>query len=60
MELDGVDDYISTSNILDPESGITVLLSVPGGRPGQTILSQSDKMGTGEVWLGTDTTTGLD
>ncbi len=59
MELDGVDDYLSTSNILDPGAGaFTVLLWVRGGRPGQTILSQSDKTGTGEVWLGTDAATG--
>ncbi len=59
LELDGLDDYISTSNILDPGAGaFTVLLWVRGGRPGQTILSQSDKTGTGEVWLGTDTATG--
>jgi lysophospholipase L1-like esterase len=59
LELDGVDDYLSTGDILDPGAGaFTVLLWVRGGRPGQTILSQSDKTGTGEVWLGTDAANG--
>jgi len=59
VELDGIDDYVTTSNILNPADGpFTVFVWVKGGRPGQTILSQSNKMGTGEVWLGTDATTG--
>jgi hypothetical protein len=58
--LDGVDDYVSTGNILNPGDGpFTVFVWVKGGRPGQTILSQSHKTGTGEVWLGTDALTGL-
>jgi lysophospholipase L1-like esterase len=59
MELDGTDGYVSTGNILNPGGGaFTVFVWVKGGRPGQTILSQSNKAGTGEVWLGTDVLTG--
>ena len=59
MELDGVDDYISTGNVLNPGDGpFTVFVWVKGGWPGQVILSQSNKTGTGEVWLGTDALTG--
>jgi acyl-CoA thioesterase I len=59
VKLDGADDYISTGNILNPGDGaFTVFVWVKGGRPGQAILSQSNKNGTGEVWLGTDAVTG--
>ena len=59
MELDGTDDYVSVGNILNPGGGaFTVFMWVKGGRPGQAILSQSNKTGTGEVWLGTDVLTG--
>ena len=53
MELDGLDDYVSVGNILNPGDGaFTVFVWTKRGRPGQTILSQSDKTGSGEVWLG--------
>ncbi len=59
ISLDGIDDYVSTGTILNAGSGpFTVFIWVKGGRPGQTILSQSNKTGTGEVWLGTDAATG--
>lgn len=59
MELDGLDDYVSVGNVLNPSDGaFTVFVWVKGGRPGQTVLSQSNKTGTGEVWLGTDASTG--
>ena len=59
LSLDGVDDYVSTGAALNPGAGpFTVFVWIKGGRPGQTILSQSNKTGAGEVWLGTDATTG--
>jgi len=59
INLDGIDDYVTTGTILNPGVGpFTVFVWVKGGRPGQTILSQSNKTGTGEVWLGTDAVTG--
>jgi acyl-CoA thioesterase-1 len=59
VELDGVDDYISAGVVLNPSDGaFSVFLWVKGGRPGQAILSQSNKSGAGEVWLGTDAVSG--
>ena len=60
IELDGLDDYISTDHVLNPSDGpFTVFLWIKGGQPGQTILAQSSLAGSsGEVWLGTDTSTG--
>ncbi|MEN6426837.1 MAG: GDSL-type esterase/lipase family protein [Phycisphaerales bacterium] len=59
IELDGVDDYIRTGNVLNPATTpFTVFAWVKGGLPGQTILSQSNQPGPGEVWLGTDASTG--
>jgi acyl-CoA thioesterase-1 len=59
ISLDGVDDYVSAGAPLNPGAGpFTAFVWVKGGQPGQTILSQSNKTGTGEVWLGTDAVTG--
>jgi acyl-CoA thioesterase-1 len=59
VELDGVDDCIRTGNVLNPLDGpFTVVAWVKGGQPGQAILSQSNQPGPGEVWLGTDASTG--
>ena len=59
LDCDGMDDYVSTGAPLNPGAGpFTVFIWVKGGRPGQTILSQSNKTGTGEVWLGTDAAAG--
>lgn len=55
LELDGIDDYISTDPIVNPADGpFTVFLWVKGGQPGQVILSQSGLSGPAEVWLGTN------
>ncbi|MCL5281276.1 MAG: GDSL-type esterase/lipase family protein [Planctomycetes bacterium] len=59
LSFDGVDDYVGTPVILNPGAGpFSVFVWVKGDRPGQAILSQSNKTGTGEVWLGTDAATG--
>jgi hypothetical protein len=59
LELDGVDDYISTGNILNPADGpFTVFAWVKSEQPGRAILSQSDQSITSQSWLGTDTATG--
>jgi acyl-CoA thioesterase-1 len=59
LSFDGVDDYVSAGAPLNPGAGpFTVFVWVKGGRPGQVIFSQSNKTGTGEVWLGTDAATG--
>jgi hypothetical protein len=59
IELDGIDDYLRTGNVLNPAAGpFTVFAWIKGGRPGQVILSQVAQPGAGEVWLGTDASTG--
>ncbi len=59
LGFDGVDDYVSAGAPLNPGAGpFTLFIWVKGGRPGQVILSQSNKAGTGEVWLGTEAATG--
>ncbi|MFC1634853.1 S8 family serine peptidase [Planctomycetota bacterium] len=55
LQLDGVDDYISTPVILDPSAGdFSVFLWIKGGVPGQTIVSQEG----GVSWLMADPTDG--
>ena len=51
IQLDGVDDYIIASQVVNPTDGpFSIFTWVKGGAPGQTILSQ---MGAGN-WLCTD------
>ncbi len=51
IQLDGVDDFITTMPVLNPSVGpFSVLAWVKGGVPGQTVISQVD----GTDWLGTD------
>jgi Tol biopolymer transport system component len=48
LQLDGVDDYVSTEKILNPATGpFSVFAWVKGGGPGQVILSQA----SGANWL---------
>ena len=59
LELDGLDDYVNTEFILNPEDGpFTVFLWVKGGRPGEVILSQTDTSGYSGIWLGADSVSG--
>jgi lysophospholipase L1-like esterase len=54
VQLDGVDDYVSTPFILNPAAGaFSVFAWVKGGAPGQVIISQTGGTGTGAMWLGT-------
>ena len=58
-EINNPVNYISAGVVLNPSDGaFSVFLWVKGGRPGQAILSQSNKSGAGEVWLGTDAVSG--
>jgi len=58
LELDGVDDYVSTGTLLRPSDGpFTVFAWVRGGAPGQVILSQANADGP-VAWLGLDAATG--
>jgi len=59
LQLDGIDDYISTGFILDPAEGaFSVFAWVKGGAAGQVIISQTDGTGTGETWIGAETSDG--
>jgi len=59
LQLDGIDDYISTDFVLDPaDSAISVFAWIKGGAAGQAIISQTDGTGTGETWLGTESPDG--
>jgi hypothetical protein len=55
LQLDGVDDYVSTAFVLDPAAGpFSVFVWVKGGTPGQVVLSQAG----GVNWLMADTPNG--
>ena len=51
VQLDGLDDYISTGFVLDPAAGpFSAFAWIKGGAPGQAIVSQA----SGANWLSTD------
>ncbi|MHC4072456.1 MAG: LamG-like jellyroll fold domain-containing protein [Planctomycetota bacterium] len=55
LQFDGVDDYVNTDFVLNPEDGkFSVLAWIKGGAPGQVVLSQADA----ENWLCTDSVEG--
>jgi hypothetical protein len=59
LQLDGIDDYLSTPFILDPAKGaLSAFTWVKGGGPGQVIISQTDGSGYGDTWLGIDPSEG--
>ena len=55
LQLDGVDDYVSTDFVLNPADGkFNIYAWIKGGAPGQTIISQVD----GVDWLSADPSEG--
>jgi len=56
LQFDGIDDYISTGNVLNPKLvEFSVFAWIKGGSPGQVIISQKSSFGgSGGTWLGTD------
>jgi len=57
LEFDGIDDYVSTPFVLNPNTGaFSVFAWIKGGAPGQVIISQSTV--SGAVWLCTDSSYG--
>ncbi len=55
LELDGIDDYISTPFVLNPADGkFNVFVWIKGGAPGQSVLSQAG----GANWLCADSLEG--
>ncbi len=60
LEFDGVDDYVSTPFVINPsDSAFSVFAWVKGGAAEQVIVSQTDGIGTGETWLGTEPPGGI-
>jgi len=56
LEFDGIDDYVSTGFVLNPEYGpFSVFAWIKDGAPGQVILSQ----GSGVNWLMADPVDGV-
>jgi hypothetical protein len=55
LQLNGINDYMSTPFVLDPASGkFRVFAWIKGGAPGQTIISQAN----GANWLSADPSEG--
>ncbi len=55
LQLDGIDDYVSTAFVLDPAAGpFSVFAWVRGGAPGQVVISQLN----GANWLRADAAQG--
>ena len=59
LQLDGIDDYVSTPFILDTINGaLSAFAWIKGGGPGQVILSQTNGTGWGSSWLCADASNG--
>jgi len=60
LQFDGIDDYISTDYVLNPEEGaFSAFVWINGGAPEQVIISQTDGIdGTGNTWLGLGASSG--
>ena len=60
LQLDGIDDYISTNNLLNPKfTEFSVFAWIIGGSPGQVVISQKNSFGgSGATWLGIDISNG--
>jgi hypothetical protein len=55
LQLDGIDDYVSTDYVLDPADGaFSVFAWIKGGAPNQVVISQTDH----ENWLLADSSGG--
>jgi len=60
LQLDGIEDYISTDFVLNPADGpFSVFAWVNSSVPGGVVISQLDGIGgSGETWLGTEAVSG--
>ncbi len=55
LQLNGVDDYVSTPFVLNPADGpFSAFIWVRAGAEGQAIISQASGTGTGRDWLAAD------
>lgn len=52
VNLDGIDDFVSTDLVLDPQAGpFSVYAWIKGGAPGEVVISQAVSNDTGQNWL---------
>lgn len=60
LQLDGIDDYMSTAFVLNPGDGaFSAIAWIKGDVPGGVVISQLDGIGgNGETWLGTEPASG--
>jgi hypothetical protein len=60
LQLDGIDDYISTDFVLNPADGpFSVFVWINSSVPGGVVISQLDGIGgSGETWLGIEAVSG--
>jgi hypothetical protein len=59
LQFDGIDDYVSTDYVLNPNEGeFRIFVWIKGGSPGQVIISQANGAGAGRSWLCTDSSDG--
>ncbi|UCG55885.1 MAG: hypothetical protein JSU70_13555 [Phycisphaerales bacterium] len=59
LELDGINDYVSTPFVLNPAEGpFSATAWIKGSKPGGAIISQTDRGGLGGTWLGTEPSDG--
>jgi len=55
LQLDGIDDYVSTPFVLNPADGkLSVFVWIKGGGPGQVVIAQTDRVN----WLCADSSEG--
>jgi hypothetical protein len=59
LQLDGIDDYVTTDFVLNPADGpFSVFAWIKDIAPGQVVISQTDGTGSNETWLGTEPISG--
>ena len=59
ISLDGIDDFVSTDFVLDPQAGpFSVYAWIKGGAPGEVVISQAVNNATGQNWLSAELSDG--
>jgi len=59
LQFDGINDYVETDFVISPTGGpFSVFAWIKRSSPGQVIISQTDGDGTGQIWLGVDSSDG--
>lgn len=59
LSFDGVDDFVETQFVLDPQAGeFSVYAWIKGGAPGQVIMSQATETQIGRTWFSADPSDG--